>query len=138
MENAFAYHTRVYLEDVDQGGIVYHANYLKYAERARTELLRERGIKHADIMATGAGIVVKDLSIRYLRPLALEEDLVVLTKIGNIAAASATLVQHILREGTLMATIDVAMVFLNAQGKPTRWPDAVKQALGFYASNERG
>lgn len=120
---------KVYLEDVDAGGIVYHANYLKYAERARTELLLVGGVSHAEMLKTTGGIVVSSLSVRYLRPLRLEETLVVSTRIANIAAASAELEQQISVEGTCAAVLTVGLVCLGPTGKPMRWPAAVRQAL---------
>lgn len=121
--------TKVYLEDVDAGGIVYHANHLKYAERARTELLLAGGVSHAEMLKIGGGIVVSALAVRYLRPLRLEETLVVSTRIENIAAASADLEQRILVDGDCAAVLHVGLVCLSAAGKPTRWPEAVRRAL---------
>ncbi len=121
--------TKVYLEDVDAGGIVYHANHLKYAERARTELLAAGGVSHAEMLKIGGGIVVAALTIRYLRPLRLEETLVVSTRIANIAAASADLEQQISVEGDCAAVLNVGLVCLGPAGKPVRWPAAVRKAL---------
>lgn len=129
-KSVFRFKTKVYLEDVDQGGIVYHANYLKYAERARTELLAAGGVSHAMVMASGEGaVVVSSLSIRYLRPLRLEETLEVLTKIKNSALASVTLEQTIVRGGQVMAEMDVTLAYIGPSGRPTRWPVSVRQAL---------
>ncbi len=128
-DGTHTFSTKVYLEDVDQGGIVYHANYLKYAERARTEMLAEGGVRHADMLAQGVGIVVSKLSVRYLRPLRLEETLVVSTRINNIASASAQLEQRIFCNDVLMAVLMVELVNLGPLGRPTRWTDALKQAL---------
>ena len=125
--------TRVYLEDVDAGGIVYHANYLKYAERARTELIAAGGIRHAQLMALGGGVIVKHLTIGYLRPLRLEEILVVRTRILNIAAASATLEQLIERAGERCAEMTVELVYLNPSGRPARWPVSL---LAAFSANQ--
>ena len=129
---------KVYLEDVDQGGIVYHANYLKYAERARTELLLTGGVSHAEVMGRGEGaVVVSGLSIRYLRPLRLEETLEVWTKIKNIAKVSAVLDQRIVRNGAVMAELEVKLAYLAPSGRPALWPEAVRRAL-LSGSDERG
>ncbi len=119
----------VYLEDVDQGGVVYHANYLKYAERARAEMLREGGVSHAVLMARGAAIVVSRLSIRYLRPLRLEERLVVCSRIRDSAAARVTLEQIMVRDGEPVAELEVELVCLGPAGRPVRWPETVRRAL---------
>lgn len=129
-EKGHCFRGRVYLEDVDQGGIVYHANYLKYAERARTEMLAAGGQRHADMMAMGGGIVVKTLTIDYQRPLRLEEDFTVVTQVKAMGAATAELEQRVEKAGELMALLNVTLVCLNAAGRPTRWPEAVAKALG--------
>lgn len=125
----FEWPVRVYIEDVDAGGIVYHANHLKYAERARTELLAVGGLRHAEIMSTGAGIVVGRLAIEYIRPLRLEEELLVKTRILKMGNASATLEQVIEKAGEPAARLEVELVFLDVTGRPGRWPETVKQAL---------
>lgn len=125
----FRFPVTVYLEDVDQGGVVYHANYLKYAERARAEMLRAGGISHAALMATGAAIVVSRLSIRYLRPLRLEETLEVSSRIRDSAVARITLEQVMIRGSERVAELEVELVYLGPHGRPLRWPDAVRRAL---------
>ena len=124
---------RVYIEDVDAGGIVYHANHLKYAERARTEMLAAGGLRHVQIMATGAGIVVGRLSIEYLKPLKLEEELLVKTRVVKMGNASAMLEQIIEKDGAVAAKLEVGLVYLDASGRPAKWPEAVKQALAHPA-----
>lgn len=126
----FLYPCRVYLEDVDAGGIVYHANHLKYAERARTEFLRAYGVSHASLMQDlarpeGGFAVVKSLSINYLRPLGLEEDLVVATKITDSQAVSARFIQHICHQDRVAAELTVDLVFVGSNGRPKRWPPAI-------------
>jgi acyl-CoA thioester hydrolase len=120
--------TRVYLEDVDAGGIVYHANYLKYAERARTELIAASGIRHAEVMAGGAAIIVKSLFIDYLAPLRLEQEVHVETRLVELRAASAELEQLIHSPSGQCARLQVELVY-TVSGKPARWPEALKKAL---------
>jgi len=120
----------VYLEDVDAGGIVYHANYLKYAERARTEWLKYGGVSHAAVMASGQGaIIVAELAIIYKNRAKLEDVLAVRTQIANIRAASATLKQSITRDSEVIAELTVELVYINDKGKPSRWPADIRQAM---------
>jgi acyl-CoA thioester hydrolase len=90
------YTLRVYYEDTDAGGIVYHANYLRYAERARTEALRDLGIPHATLVERyKLMFVVRRIKVDYLRPARLDDSLVVLTEPLAVGAASATLRQTV-------------------------------------------
>jgi acyl-CoA thioester hydrolase len=126
-----AFIVRVYLEDVDAGGIVYHANYLKYAERARTEWLKERGVSHAGLMTSGQGaIIVAELAIIYRTPAHLEDVLAVSTQIINIGAASADLRQVITRESVVVAELKVTLACVNPEGRPKRWPPELRRAFG--------
>ncbi len=120
--------TRVYLEDVDAGGIVYHANYLKYAERARTEWLAGSGIRHAQVMVQGAAIIVKSLFIDYLLPLRLEQDVRIDTRVVKSGGASAELEQLIYGHAGLCARLQVELVH-TVGGKPVRWSEPLKAIL---------
>src|SRR5262245_48728254 len=91
---------RVYFEDTDAAGIVYYANYLKFAERARTDWLRDLGISHADMMTKdGLVLVVRRCEIEYLKPAKLDDMLTVETEVEKLAGASVDLVQRVLRGG---------------------------------------
>lgn len=122
----FVWPVRVYIEDVDAGGIVYHANHLKYAERARTEMLAAGGLRHVEVMQQGGMIVVGRLAIEYLKPLRLEDDLLVKTRVLEMGNASARLEQMIERDGQVAAKLDVGLVYLGANGRPARWPEALE------------
>jgi acyl-CoA thioester hydrolase len=90
------YTLRVYYEDTDAGGIVYHSNYLRFAERARTEALRDMGIPHAALVERfGLMFVVRRIKAEYLRPARVDESLVVLTQPLAVGFASATLRQTV-------------------------------------------
>jgi acyl-CoA thioester hydrolase len=91
------YTLRVYYEDTDAAGIVYHANYLRYAERARTEALRDLGIPHATLVERyKLMFVVRRIKVDYLRPATLDESLVVVTETLAVGAASTTLRQTVI------------------------------------------
>lgn len=133
----FMWPCRVYIEDVDAGGVVYHANHLKYAERARAEMIRDSGVRHSDLMNNPEGglIVVAGLSVRYLRPLFHEQDLVVASKIMNIRTAGVQMLQEIRTEGQVAATLTVDLVYVaNQTRKPARWPDDVFAALAKHCA----
>ncbi|MCK8785401.1 YbgC/FadM family acyl-CoA thioesterase [Roseomonas sp. NAR14] len=89
---------RVYFEDTDAGGVVYHANYLRFAERARTECLRALGLPHQAMIDRHASIlVVQRLEVEYLRPARLDDALVVETTLTRVRGASLSLRQAIRR-----------------------------------------
>ncbi|HVY13498.1 MAG TPA: tol-pal system-associated acyl-CoA thioesterase, partial [Alphaproteobacteria bacterium] len=99
---------RVYFEDTDAGGVVYYANYLKFIERARTEMLREFGVPHADMMKdAGAQFVVRRCAIDYVKPARLEDELTVRTALLECGAASLTLKQDVVRNGMDLAKAEV-------------------------------
>src|ERR1700683_5638416 len=90
------YAIRVYYEDTDAGGVVYHASYLRFAERARTEALRDLGIPHADLVARfGLMLVVRRIKVDYLRPARLDESLTVMTEPLEVGGASVVVRQEV-------------------------------------------
>ena len=114
---------RVYFEDTDLSGIVYHANYLRYMERARSDLLRAAGIDQRAAFEAGEGVyAVADLRIRYLLPARLDDDLLVVTVMSEVGAASVSMAQRILRGDTLLTEADVRAAFLSPSGRPRRQP----------------
>ena len=97
---AHRYPVRVYYEDTDAGGIVYHANYLRFAERGRTEALRDLGVPHAEMSALhGLFFMVRRIKVDYLAPARLDDSLVVETTTLAIGAATVDLRQDVLRDG---------------------------------------
>src|SRR5215471_12514149 len=99
-QSSHRYSLRVYYEDTDAGGIVYHANYLRFAERARTEALRERGIPHSELVAQfNLMFVVRRAKLDYQRPARLDDTLIVLTTPLDVGRASVTLRQEFRKEG---------------------------------------
>lgn len=114
---------RVYFEDTDLSGIVYHANYLRFLERGRSDLLRGLGIGQRQAFEAGVGVyAVADLSIRYLRPARLDDDLLVETRCLAIGGASVTMEQRILRGQELLIEASVRAGFLTPEGRPRRQP----------------
>lgn len=121
---------RVYFEDTDLTGIVYHANYLRYFERGRTETLRALGIVHSELMAAGAGYyAVHEMSVTFHRPAHIDDELLVTTAPAEIRAAAVTLAQTIHRGDTLIASARVTAAFLGPDGRPRRQPAAWRQSF---------
>jgi acyl-CoA thioester hydrolase len=127
----------VYFEDTDTFAVVYYANYLKYMERARSDMLRACGIDQAaELKTTGNAYVVADLSIRYLRSARLGDDLVVVSTVEQVRACSVLIHQRVMRGTELLTDARVTAAFLNADGRPIRQP---KEWVGrFTALNQQG
>ena len=123
---------RVYYEDTDAGGIVYHATYLRWMERVRTEWLRACGVSHAALAESDLQCVVSALSIRYLAPARLDELLEVELELGTLRRASLVLTQRVRRsEDTLLladASVRVAVLH-RSTGRPAALPDALIERL---------
>ena len=125
---AHHYRTRVYFEDTDLSGIVYHANYLRFMERARSDMLRLAGIDQRAAMEAGDGAwAVTDLAIKYLRPAKLDDDLLVLSTVEAVRGASVVIAQRILRghhtlSGEILTEGHVTAAFLSPEGRPRRQP----------------
>ena len=127
----FAFPVHIYLEDTDSGGIVYHANYLKYAERARTIMFSQVGFDHAQLIsADKIMFVVKFCSINYCLPAHLGDNLMVETFITNITGATVILNQRIVKGTTLLVDVVIKLACINLQDhKPLRIPTAVRDLL---------
>ena len=130
-EGRHTYTLRVYYEDTDAGGVVYYANYLRFAERARTEALRELGIPHAALVAQyGLMFVVRRIKVDYLRPARLDASLTVVTEPLIVGGASVVLRQEV-RDGALScAVLEVQLACVPPNGdKPARLPPPWRAAL---------
>ena len=118
---------RVYFEDTDAGGVAYHANYLKWAERARTESLRAMHLSHALMMERhNLMLVVRRIEVEYVRPARLDEALLVETRVAGIGAATLDLLQLVLREAdeAVLARLKVGLVCVRAEGlRAARLPE---------------
>ena len=121
---------RVYYEDTDTGGIVYHANYLKYAERSRTEMLRKYKIEQ-EVLKNNYSIrfIVKDLFIEYYKAAILDDYLTIKSLIIKISSAKIKMEQEIYRKNILLAKINITLGSINLEGKPSRLPKFVLNIL---------
>ena len=121
---------RVYYEDTDLSGIVYHANYLRWFERARSDMLRLLGIDQRAAIEAGEGhYAVAELTIRYLAPARLDEALVIASEAAEVRSASVRLRQRALRDGCLLAEAAVRVGFISPDGRPRRQPSAWRAAF---------
>lgn len=113
----------VYFEDTDTAGIVYYANYLKFMERARSDMLRAAGVDQKAAMDAGTGVyAVAEANIRYLRPARLGDDLLVISTVEQVRAASVLIRQRVHRGSEQLTEATVTAAFLTLDGRPTRQP----------------
>jgi acyl-CoA thioester hydrolase len=114
---------RVYFEDTDLSGLVYHANYLRYMERARSDMLRVAGIDQRGNLEAGEGVyAVADLHIAYRRPARLDDELMVVSKVTAVGAATCIIHQTVMRGDQILTEADVTAAYLTPQGRPKRQP----------------
>ena len=122
---------RIYYEDTDAGGVVYHANYLRYFERGRTEYLRERGLSVADLAERGYIFPVVRLELEYRSPAVLDDLVRVETEVLDVGRTSFTLGQQVVRavDGRVLAGGKVTLVCTSSAMKARRLPEELLQAL---------
>lgn len=126
---------RVYYEDTDAAGIVYYANYLKFAERGRTEMMRALGFEHSAIDAeSGTIFTVRWLTIDYRMPARLDDLLTIDTRVVELGAATLRLEQQIRRDGAVLVSTDILVACVGRDGRPRRVPEGLRAALGTPAS----
>lgn len=115
---------RVFFEDTDLSGVVYHANYLRFMERARSDMLAVAGIDQRAAWESGHGVyVVASLNIRYRRPARLDDELTVVSRLAAYTAASATIHQRVMSDGEVLTDAEVLAAFVMPDGgKPRRQP----------------
>ena len=135
---AFEWPVRVYHEDVDGSGVVYHANYLKFLERARTEWLRSLGFEQTELAARhNLAFVVRSLSIDYLKPASFNDALTVAVELAELKSAQIVLAQRVARADDELARASVRIACVNtASFRPVRIPGGIADALCRYAANE--
>jgi len=126
---------RVYFEDTDFSGVVYHASYLRWCERGRSDFLRLLGNDHQALMAGASGrepaaFVVRRMSLEFLKPARIDEVLEVNTRVREIGAASLTLSQHITRDDVMLFEAEVLIVLVSLSGRPMRISQAIRSMLG--------
>jgi acyl-CoA thioester hydrolase len=127
----FALPVRVYFQDTDAGGVVYHASYVNFMERARTEWLRTHGYSNAGLMKEfGVVFVVRSLKLDYLKPALLDDLLEVTAQIKEIGRSRLNLLQSVLRGDELLTEAEVHLVCVSLEGfKPVSVPEVLRKRL---------
>jgi acyl-CoA thioester hydrolase len=116
---------RVYFEDTDLSGVVYHANYLRYMERARSDMLRLAGIDQRGTFEAGGGAyAIVDLAIRYAAPARLDDALLIESEVIQVRTASVTIQQTVRRDAVMLARAQVTAALVGPAGRPLRQPAA--------------
>lgn len=130
-DKTFSFPIRIYYEDTDAGGIVYYANYLKYAERARTEYLRHLGLNQDTLLKEqGVGFVVRDCHISYKSPAKLDDALNITCKITELKGVSLKMEQKLYRGDAILCEIEITLVFLSLPNmRPTKIPSEIISLL---------
>ncbi|MCG6932193.1 MAG: tol-pal system-associated acyl-CoA thioesterase [Gallionella sp.] len=127
----FSLPVRVYFQDTDAGGVVYHANYLNFMERARTEWLRSHGYSNAGLMKEfGAVFVVRSMKLDYLKPALLDDALEVTVLLKDIGRSRLTLLQTVLRGDELLTEAEVHLACVSVENfKPVSVPEVLRKKL---------
>jgi acyl-CoA thioester hydrolase len=133
---AHQFRVRVYYEDTDAGGVVYHASYLKFAERARTEMLRETGFAQSKLSEQlGILFVLRRCVVDFLAPARLDDHLVVASRLVDLRGASLGFEQTIWRDSLELVRLGVKLACMSASGRAARLPAQVRTALAELSGN---
>lgn len=124
---------RVYFEDTDLSGVVYHANYLRWMERGRSDMLRLVGIDQRAAQEAGDGAyAVSEMAIRFRAPARLDDAVIVASRLMQLRAASCLIHQRVTRDGLLLAEAEVTAAFVSRAGRARRQPSAWLAAFEHY------
>jgi acyl-CoA thioester hydrolase len=130
MKGTHSFPVRVYYEDTDAAGIVYYANYLRFAERARTEALRFSGIDQSELMDEHkVGFVVRRCVADFLKPARLDDLLTIETRLHDINKVSMDMLQTIRRGNETLVTLEVKLAVVGAGLKLVKLPEFVRKAM---------
>ena len=130
MSKEFKYVTKIYYEDTDAGGVVYYANYLKFLERARSEVIYSLGLSNKEILEKeGVIIIVKTCNIEYKKPAKFEDEIEIISNIKEVKNSSFKMRQVIKKKFDIISEADVVLVTVNKKGKPVRIPSILKKLI---------
>ncbi|MGY8991281.1 MAG: YbgC/FadM family acyl-CoA thioesterase [Rhodospirillales bacterium] len=134
----YVFPVRVYYEDTDSGGVVYYANYFKFAERARTEMMRSLGVESQKLMSEeGIALAVRHCEADFKKPARLDDLLTVSTRVLGIGGASVDAEQMIACNGTDLVKINLKLACMSLAGGPARMPDTVRATLENFCGNNQ-
>jgi acyl-CoA thioester hydrolase len=124
---------RIYFEDTDFSGVVYHGSYVRFLERGRTDFLRVLGVGHDGLDKGEHGerlaFTVRRMSLEFLKPARIDDVVVVETSAGEVTGARGILVQRVVRGDDVLVTAEVTVAMINAEGRARRWPESVRRLL---------
>lgn len=120
---------RVFYEDTDLSGFVYHANYLKFIERARSAWVREIGVDQVALREQGVVFVVRRIDAEFLAPAKLDDELSVRTETASVSGARLVMTQEVLRDGKPVFRAEVTAVCATLNGQPVRLPAEIRQKV---------
>ena len=130
MSKEFKYVTKIYYEDTDAGGVVYYANYIKFLERARSEVIYSLGLSNKEILEKeGVIIIVKTCNIEYKKPAKFEDEIEIISNIKEVKNSSFKMRQVIKKKFDIISEADVVLVTVNKKGKPVRIPSILKKLI---------
>ena len=128
MTKIYEYKFKIYYEDTDSGGVVYYANYLKFIERARSEIIKSLGFSNTNLREKfNLFFIVKYCNINYKKPAKLEDELIVFTSVVSLSKTSLVMKQDIKRHDDLVAEAEICIVAVDMKGKPTKIPEELKK-----------
>lgn len=128
MQNKFEFPIRIYIEDTDAGGIVYHANHIRFMERTRTEWLRACGIEHY-WHQQDYNFVVHKIALKYMRPILMDDLITVTATVVSCKSTSFVLQQNIYRDEIMLASGEVELACIDANMKPRRLPEEMRALI---------
>lgn len=124
---------RVYYEDTDTSGAVYHGSYVRFLERGRSDYLRLLGVVHAQLAEEGLHFALTEMRLSFQRTARIDDVVEVVTKVSKATGARVVLEQAIRRDGEGLVTAEVTVALLDRAGRPARLPGAVREALATVA-----
>ena len=130
MTKNFILKVKIYYEDTDSGGVVYYANYLKFLERARSEIIYSLGLTNKKLLTDhNALIIVKSCNIKYKKPARFEDVLTINSKIKSMLKVSFIMEQIIKRDNEIISEAEVVLVTVNNRGKPVKIPEVLLKSF---------
>ena len=136
MNKEFIHNLKIYYEDTDSGGVVYYANYLKFLERARSEIIYSFDLSNKLLLNKyGVLIIVKSCNINYLKPSNLEDNLKIVSIIKSLKKASFVMKQIVKRDSDIISEAEVHLATVNKKGKPIKIPEVLENKFKKFLSS---